>query len=185
MPLYRLGDAEPSLPPAGRFFIAPTAVLIGRVSLQDQASVWFGAVVRGDNEPIEIGERSNVQDGCVLHTDMGFPLSIGADCTVGHMAMLHGCTIGEGALVGIGATILNGAVVGPGSLVGAGSLVPEGKVIPPNCLVMGTPGRVVRELSAEHVARLKATALHYVDRQAVYAAGFGPVTGASPPPAEA
>lgn len=172
MPIYQLGDARPDFPPADRFYVAPTATLIGRVILADEASVWFGAVLRGDNEPIAVGARSNVQDNCVLHTDMGYPLVIGDDCTIGHMAMLHGCTIGEGALVGIGATVLNGAVIGPGSLVGACALVPEGKEIPPNSLVMGQPARVVRTLSEDHVARLRATALHYVEKQARYRAGL-------------
>ena len=172
MTLYAFGDDTPDLPPDDRFYIAPSAVVIGRVRLLDQASVWFGAVARGDNDKIEIGERSNVQDNCVLHTDLGFPLTIGPDCTIGHMAMLHGCTIGEGSLIGIGATVLNGAVIGPGCLIGAGALIPEGKEIPANSLVMGQPGRVVRELSEDHAARLRATALHYVEKQGRYRAGL-------------
>ena len=172
MTIYALSDDTPDLPAADRFYIAPSAVVIGRVRLRDQASIWFGAVARGDNDVIDIGERSNVQDNCVLHTDLGFPLTIGADCSVGHMAMLHGCTIGEGSLIGIGATVLNGAVIGPGCLIGAGALIPEGKEIPANSLVMGQPGRVVRDLSEDHVARLKATALHYVEKQDRYRAGL-------------
>jgi carbonic anhydrase/acetyltransferase-like protein (isoleucine patch superfamily) len=142
-------------------WIAPDAQVIGRVRLGQGASVWFGAVLRGDNEFIEVGVGSNVQDLCVLHTDMGFPLTIGADCTIGHRAILHGCTIGNGTLVGMGATVLNGAVIGQGCLIGAGALVTEGKVVPDGALVLGAPGKVVRDLDDAARAALLASAAGY------------------------
>jgi carbonic anhydrase/acetyltransferase-like protein (isoleucine patch superfamily) len=167
---HALDDASPEL--ADDAWIAPTAVLIGRVRLLARASVWWGAVLRGDNEWITVGEGANVQDGCVLHTDPGFPLGIGADVTVGHLAMLHGCTIGAGSLVGIGAVILNGAVIGEGCLIGAKALIAEGKVIPPGSLVMGAPGKVVREVSAEQRARIAEGARHYALNAARYRRGL-------------
>jgi carbonic anhydrase/acetyltransferase-like protein (isoleucine patch superfamily) len=151
------------------FWIAPTAVLIGNVKLAHNASVWWQAVLRGDNEPITVGENSNVQDGSVLHADPGFPLTIGKDVTVGHLAMLHGCTIGDNSLIGIGAVILNGAVIGRNCLIGAKALVPEGKQIPDNSLVMGAPGKVVRELEDRHIARIREAAEHYVQNWQRYA----------------
>lgn len=175
MTLYRLGEFAPELPAEDRCYVAPNATVIGRVRLGDEASIWFGAVVRGDNDVIEIGARSNVQDNCTLHVDPGFPLTIGEDCTLGHMAMVHGCTIGDGALIGMGATVLNGAKIGAGCLIGANALIPEGKEIPPNSLVMGQPGRVVRELTEEQVERLRKTANHYVERQKQYRAGLAPL----------
>lgn len=146
MPVFDLEGITPELPANGRAWIAPTADVIGKVRLCQDASVWFGAVLRGDNELIEIGERSNVQDGCVLHTDLGFPLVVGADCTIGHKAILHGCTIGANSLIGMGAIVLNGAVIGSNCIVGANALIAEGKVIPDNSLVVGVPGKVIREL---------------------------------------
>jgi carbonic anhydrase/acetyltransferase-like protein (isoleucine patch superfamily) len=131
------------------YWIAPSASVIGKVILHDKASVWFGATLRGDNENIIIGERSNVQDNSVLHTDLGFPLSIGCNVSIGHMVMLHGCIIGDGTLVGIGSIILNGARIGENCLIGANSLITEGKKIPPNSLVMGAPGQIVREITAK------------------------------------
>lgn len=142
-------------------WIAPDANVIGRIVVEEGASIWFGATLRGDNEPIVVGVGSNVQENCVLHTDIGSPLTIGANCTIGHKAMLHGCTIGDGSLIGMGATILNGAVIGSGCLIGAGALVTEGKVIPDGALVMGAPGRVVRILDREAQARLLASAAGY------------------------
>jgi carbonic anhydrase/acetyltransferase-like protein (isoleucine patch superfamily) len=170
MTLYALGDRRPTLDPTA--WVAPDAALIGAVVLQARASVWFGATLRGDNEPIVVGEGSNVQDDCVFHTDMGFPLTIGRDCTIGHKAMLHGCTIGDETLVGMGATILNGARIGRNCLIGAGALVTEGKEIPEGALVMGAPGRIVRTLDEAAIARLRATALHYQDNARRYAAGL-------------
>jgi carbonic anhydrase/acetyltransferase-like protein (isoleucine patch superfamily) len=152
--------------------VAPGAHVIGNVVLEPGASVWFGATLRGDNEEIRVGAGSNVQENCVFHTDMGFPMQIGANCTIGHKAMLHGCTIGEGSLVGMGATILNGAVIGKGCLIGAGALIPEGKVIPDGSLVMGMPGKVVRALDAAAQDRLLASAAHYRDRMRRFRAGL-------------
>ncbi len=158
---YALGETRPTT--AGEaFWIAPTAVVIGKVSLAKNASVWWGAVIRGDNEPINVGEGSNIQDGSVLHTDPGFPLSIGRDVTVGHMVMLHGCTIGDNSLIGIGAVVLNGARIGRNCLIGAKALIPEGKEIPDNSLVMGIPGKIVREVTDEHILRMRESAEHYV-----------------------
>jgi len=145
-------------------WVAPGAHVLGRVVLEAGASVWFGVTLRGDNEEIRVGQGSNVQENCVFHTDMGYPLTVGRDCTIGHKAMLHGCTIGDGSLVGMGATILNGAVIGKGCLIGAGALIPEGRQIPDGSLVMGMPGKVVRELDPEAQARLLASAAHYRDR---------------------
>jgi len=145
------------------WWIAPNAVVIGNVLLKRNASVWWNAVIRGDNELITIGEGSNIQDGSVLHTDPGYPMVIGADCTIGHMVMLHGCTIGEGTLVGIGSIILNGARIGKNCLIGANSLITEGKEIPDNSMVMGSPGKVVRQLSDEQIAGLRTAAGRYVE----------------------
>jgi carbonic anhydrase/acetyltransferase-like protein (isoleucine patch superfamily) len=157
---YALGDARISTAD-DRFWIAPTAVVIGKVRLGQNASVWWQSVLRGDNEPIIVGDGSNVQDGCVLHTDPGYPLVIGAGVTVGHLVMLHGCTIGDGSLIGIGAVILNGATIGRNCLIGAKALIPEGKSIPDNSLVLGAPGKVVREVTAEHIALMRRHAEHY------------------------
>lgn len=172
MALYELDGHAVSLPEDDRYWVAPNAVVIGKVRLRRDASVWFNAVLRGDNELIDVGDRTNIQDGCVLHTDMGFPLMLGADCTVGHMAMLHGCTIGEGVLIGIGATVLNGAVIGAHSVIGAHALVPEGKEIPPRSLVVGTPGKVVRELSDDDVTHYSRLAGHYVDNWQRFSSGL-------------
>ncbi|MDQ4061567.1 MAG: gamma carbonic anhydrase family protein [Pseudomonadota bacterium] len=162
MPIYTLGNVRPELPD-GSSWVAPGAVLIGRVRLGAEASVWYGAVLRGDIEPISIGRRTNIQDGCVLHTDPGFPLTVGEGCTVGHRAVLHGCTIGANSLIGIGAAVLNGAVVGRNCIIGANALVTEGKVIPDNSLVVGAPGKVVRELDEEAVRALTRSADTYVE----------------------
>jgi carbonic anhydrase/acetyltransferase-like protein (isoleucine patch superfamily) len=167
MPLYRIDDHAPTL--AASAWVAPNASLIGRVRLGERASVWFGAVLRGDNEPITIGDDSNVQEGAVLHTDLGFPLTVGARVTIGHQAMLHGCTVGEGALIGIQAVVLNGAVIGRHCLVGAGAVVTEGKTFPDRSLILGAPAKVVRELSMEEVARLDASARHYAEHSAWFA----------------
>lgn len=175
MALYSLGGVTPVTPGEGRLWIAPNATVLGNVALEDEASVWFGAVVRGDNEPIRIGARSNVQDGCVLHTDPGFPLTIEADCTIGHMVMLHGCSIGRGSLVGIGSIILNGAKIGEECLIGANTLISEGKDIPPRSMVLGSPGKIIRQLTDEDVARIHGSAQRYVANWKRYAAGFKPV----------
>ena len=161
MAIYELGELRPQL--ADSAWVAESAELIGLVVMQEQTSVWYGAVLRGDNETITLGARSNVQEGCVLHTDMGFPLTLGQDVTVGHQCMLHGCTVGDGSLIGIQSVVLNGARIGKNCLVGAGSVVTEGKEFPDNSLIIGAPARVVRELSPEQAARLKMSALFYVD----------------------
>lgn len=170
MTLYALDGAVPEL--AEDAWVAPDANVIGKVKLAAGASVWFGSTLRGDNELISVGEASNLQENVVCHTDMGFPLTIGANVTVGHKAMLHGCTVGEGSLIGMGATVLNGAVIGKGCLIGAGALVTEGKVIPDGSLVMGAPGKVVRELDAAAKQRLVASALHYRENAARFRAGL-------------
>ncbi len=158
--IYRLG--ERAVRAEGDYFVAESAIVIGAVLLKSNASVWFNVVIRGDNELITIGENSNVQDGSVLHTDPGFPLTIGDHVTVGHKVMLHGCTIGPNTLIGINAVVLNGARIGRNCLIGANALITEGKEIPDNSMVMGSPGKVVRELTPEQVASLRASALGYV-----------------------
>ncbi len=172
MTAYRLGDRIPTLPPIGEYWIAPTAVVAGHVILKKNASVWFGAVARGDNDPITIGENSNVQDNSVLHTDAGQPLTIGDNVTIGHMVMLHGCEIGEGSLIGIGAIVLNGARIGRNCLIGAGALITEGKVIPDNSMVVGAPGRIVREVTPEQVAGIAAGTMHYIENWKRFAVGL-------------
>ncbi|MGR3615606.1 MAG: gamma carbonic anhydrase family protein [Paracoccaceae bacterium] len=159
MPIYALGDDTPDLHPDS--WVAPDANLIGNVVVEAGGSVWFGSTIRADNEEIRVGEGSNVQENCVLHTDPGYPLSIGRNCTIGHKVMLHGCTIGENSLVGMGATILNGAGIGKNCLIGAGALITENKEIPDNSLVMGVPGKVVRSIDAAAAERLTLSALHY------------------------
>ena len=162
MRLLSLAGHSPRLPDSGRFYVADNATLVGRVDLDEDASVWFGAVLRGDNEPITIGARSNIQDLCMIHTDPGYPATIAADCTIGHRAILHGCTIGEGSLVGMGAIVLNGAVVGRNCLIGAGALVPEGREIPDNSLAVGAPARVIRTIDDAAAAMIAAGARSYV-----------------------
>ncbi len=175
MTLYALDGVAPSLPPAGTFWIAPDATVIGNVHLDEDASIWFGAILRGDNEPIRLGARSNIQDGCVLHTDPGFPLSIAADCTIGHKVILHGCSIAEGSLIGMGATVLNGARIGRNCLVGANALVTEGKTFPDGSLIVGSPARAIRTLDAQALGRLKLTAAHYVANWKRFSRGLAQV----------
>ena len=172
MNLFDLGERRPKLPPAGEYWIAPNAVVLGDVELKSNASIWFGAVVRGDNDPIVIGESTNVQDLSVLHNDEGVPLTLGAGVTVGHRAMLHGCVVGDNSLIGIGAVILNRAVIGRNCIIGAQALITEGKVIPDNSLVMGSPGKVVRELTEAELGFLRLSALHYVENWKRYAGGL-------------
>jgi carbonic anhydrase/acetyltransferase-like protein (isoleucine patch superfamily) len=166
MPVYSLGDHSPIVPASA--YVAPSATLIGKVTLGERASVWFGAVIRADNEPIRIGAASNVQECAVLHADPGFPLDIAAKVTVGHQAMLHGCTIGEGTLIGIQAVVMNGALIGHHCLVGAGAIVTERRHFPDRSLILGSPAKVVRELSDDEVARLAASAEDYAARGALY-----------------
>ncbi len=168
--IYALNDFRPEL--ASTCWIAPSADVIGKARLLHNASVWFGAVLRGDNEWITIGENSNVQDGCVLHTDMGAPLMIGSYCTIGHKAILHGCTIGDNSLIGMGAVVLNRAIIGKNCLIGASALIPEGKVIPDNSLVVGAPGRVVRQLDEVAIGDLRKSAEGYVRNWQRFAKGL-------------
>jgi carbonic anhydrase/acetyltransferase-like protein (isoleucine patch superfamily) len=175
MAIYKLGDVTPILPGEGQYWVAPDAQVMGNIELKHQASVWFGAVLRGDNERITIGENSNVQDASVLHTDMGYPLTLGKNVTIGHKVMLHGCTIGDNSLIGIGSIILNGAKIGKNCLIGANSLITENKEIPDNSVVMGSPGKIVRQLSEEEGGALKLSADHYVENWKRYVAGLKPV----------
>nr|WP_241018382.1 gamma carbonic anhydrase family protein [Paraburkholderia sp. Tr-20389] len=161
--IYKLGDAAPTIHES--VFVADTATIIGDVTLEENASVWFGASIRGDNEPITIGKGTNIQESAVLHADPGFPLTLEAGVTVGHQAMLHGCTVKEGALIGIQAVVLNGAVIGRNCLVGAGAVVTEGKVFPDNSLILGSPAKVVRELTEADIKGLKRAADIYVERR--------------------
>ncbi len=175
MTIYTLADKSPQLPSKDEYWIAPNAVVIGDVVLKPGASVWFGAVLRGDNDPITIGENSNIQDGSVLHTDAGEPLTIGRGVTVGHMAMLHGCEIGDNTLIGIGAVVLGRAKIGKNCLIGANALITEGKVIPDGSLVMGQPGKVVRALDPGQIAALEASAEHYVQNWKRYLRDMKPL----------
>lgn len=168
--IYALDGIEPDLHPDT--WVAPDANLIGKVTLGQGASVWFGATLRGDNEHITVGAGSNIQENCVLHTDMGYPLTIGENCTIGHKAILHGCVIGDGTLIGMGATILNGVKIGSGCLIGAGALITEGKEIPDGSLVMGAPGRVMRILDAGARAKLQSSAASYRANMRRFRAGL-------------
>ena len=161
MTLYALGKHRPTLPEDGDFWIAPDANVIGQVILESATSIWFGCTIRGDNEPITIGEGSNVQENTIMHTDEGFPLTIGKGCTIGHKALLHGCTIGDNSLIGMGATVLNGAKIGRNCLIGANALITENKEIPDGSLVMGSPGKVIRQLDKKAIEGLRGSALHY------------------------
>ncbi|MEM5519055.1 gamma carbonic anhydrase family protein [Sulfitobacter sp. AS59] len=173
MTLYALADTAPTVDADA--WVAPDANVIGNVALMAGSSVWFGCTLRGDNEPITVGTGSNVQENCVFHTDPGCPLTIGENCTIGHKVMLHGCTIGDNSLVGMGATILNGAKIGKNCLIGAGALITENKVIPDGSLVMGAPGKVVRELDEAAIARLTASALHYQENARRFRRDLKPV----------
>lgn len=172
MGVYELNGVVPKLPPEGDYWIAHNATVLGRVELMSQASIWFSAVLRGDNEPITIGEGSNIQDGAVLHTDAGWPLTVGRNCTIGHQAILHSCTVGDNSLVGMGATVLNAARIGRNCLIGAKALITEGRVIPDNSLVIGMPGTVVRALSADEIDGLTKSALGYAKNWKRYVRGF-------------
>ena len=172
MPIYQLDGQAPELPADGKYWIAETAVLIGRVRLMSQTSVWFGAVLRGDNEWIELGERSQIQDNATLHTDPGFPMTIGANCVIGHNVMLHGCVIGDNSLVGMSAIMLNGSKIGNNCLVGAGALITEGKSFPDNSLIVGSPARAIRTLDDKAREMIARGADIYVRRSAQYANGL-------------
>lgn len=172
MAIYALDEHRPTLPAAGRFWIAPDAHVIGRVTLGDDVGVWFGVVIRGDNEPIAIGARTNIQEGVMIHVDPGYPVSIGEGCTIGHHAIIHGCTIGPNSLVGMGATILNGAKIGANCLIGANALVTERKEFPDNSLIVGAPAKAVRTLDDAVIVGIRGSAEHYVKNWRRYAAGL-------------
>ena len=172
MPIYELDGQAPEFPGEGQYYVADTAVLIGRVRLKTDTSVWFGAVLRGDNGWIELGERSQIQDNATLHTDPGFPLTIGSNCVIGHKVMLHGCSIGDNSLIGMGAIVLNGAKIGKNSLVGAGALVTEGKSFPDNSLIVGAPARATRSLDEKAFEMIRGGADIYVRRWQQYAKGL-------------
>ena len=171
MPLYEIDGSRPTLPEDGSSWVAPSADVIGDARLGREVGIWFGAVIRADNTPILVGDRTNIQEGAMLHSDPGSPLSVGEDCTVGHHAILYGCTIGNRVLIGMGATVLNNAVIGDDCLVGAGALVTEGKSFPPGSLIVGVPASAVKTLPDEAVAALKASAAGYAARQRHYASG--------------
>lgn len=160
--ILKLADDSPIFPGDQSHWIASTAVVIGKVELEQNVGIWYGAILRGDNEWIKIGSGTNLQEQVICHTDMGYPLSIGANCTIGHRALLHGCSIGNNSLIGMGAMIMNGAVIGNNCLIGAGSLITEGKMIPDGSLVMGTPGKIIRALQPEEITRLGDSAAHYI-----------------------
>jgi carbonic anhydrase/acetyltransferase-like protein (isoleucine patch superfamily) len=163
MPVYALDEHSPTLPAADRYWVAPDAHVVGQVVVGEDVGIWFGAAVRGDNETIAIGARTNIQEGAMLHADPGFPVTVGEDCTIGHHAIIHGCTIGDGSLIGMGATVLNGARIGKGCLVGANALVTEGKEFPDNSLIVGAPARAIRTLEPGAVEKLRRSAAHYVE----------------------
>ncbi|MCT7375444.1 gamma carbonic anhydrase family protein [Chelativorans salis] len=174
MPIYALDGENPEFTDEQTGWVAPDATLIGRLHIGRNVGVWFGAVLRGDNEPILIGDDTNVQEQTVMHTDMGFPLTVGRGCTIGHRAILHGCTIGDNTLIGMGAIVLNGAQIGNDCLVGAGALVTEGKIFPDRSLIVGAPARAVREIDEEAVAMLRASAAHYVENAKRFRRGLKP-----------
>ena len=178
MPLFALDGVAPQFVNRASSFVAHDATLIGKIVVGREASIWFGAVLRGDNEPIVIGDGSNVQEHAVMHTDMGFPLTIGARCTIGHRATLHGCQVGDNCLIGMGAIVLNGAKIGANSIVGAGALVTEGKVFPDNSLIVGAPAKAIRTLDAETAARIRASAEHYVANARRFMAGLAEAASA-------
>jgi carbonic anhydrase/acetyltransferase-like protein (isoleucine patch superfamily) len=172
MPIYELDGQAPDFPEEGRYYVADTAVVIGKVRLNTDCSVWFGAVLRGDNEWIELGERTQVQDNATVHTDPGFPVTIGRDCVIGHSVVLHGCTVGDNSLVGMGAILLNGAKIGNNCLVGAGALITEGKTFPDRSLIVGAPARAIRQLDDKAIAMIREGADIYVRRWQRYAKGL-------------
>jgi carbonic anhydrase/acetyltransferase-like protein (isoleucine patch superfamily) len=177
MPIYSLSGVTPKLPPKGRFWVAPGARVIGKVTLHDEVSVWFGAVLRGDNDAIEVGARSNIQDNAMVHVDPGFPVSIGKGCTIGHHAIVHGCSIGDRSLVGMGATVLNGARIGADCLVGANALDTEGRIFEDGSLIVGAPARAIRKLDAAAIAELRRSTENYLANWRRFAAGLIEIEG--------
>ncbi len=175
MPLYALGERQPNTPAPDRYWVAPNATIIGEVHIGEDVGIWFGAVLRGDNEPITLGVGTNIQEGVMVHNDVGLPVTIGAGCTIGHHAIIHGCTIGDNCLIGMGATILNGARIGKNCLVGANALVTEGKEFPDNSLIVGAPAKAIRTLDDAAVEALTTSALHYVARWKRYARELRPI----------
>ncbi|WJR66513.1 gamma carbonic anhydrase family protein [Neorhizobium sp. CSC1952] len=175
MPLYALGEFKPKLPAPDRYWVAPDATVIGKVELGEDVGIWFGSVLRGDNEPITVGAGSNIQEGVMIHTDPRYPVRIGRDCTIGHHAIIHGCIIGDNSLVGMGATILNGARIGSNCLVGANALVTEGKEFPDNSLIVGSPARAIRTLDEEAVEKLRQSAVRYVENWKRFARDLRPL----------
>lgn len=175
MTVYALDDLTPVLPPAGRYWVAPGAHVIGQARLGLDVNVWFGAVIRADNDVIEIGDGTNIQEHCLLHADPGFPIRIGKGCVIGHHAIVHGCTIGDGVLLGMGATVINGAKIGNNCLVGAHSLVTEGKEFPDGMLIMGTPAKAVRPVAPEVIENIRKDAVKYAERAKRYAKGLRPI----------
>jgi carbonic anhydrase/acetyltransferase-like protein (isoleucine patch superfamily) len=174
MGVYELDGTRVEVPASGRYWVADNAAVLGKVTIEEDASIWFNAVLRGDNEPITVGSRSNVQEGCVLHTDPGFPLIIEPDCTIGHMAMLHGCRIGRGSLIGIGAVVLNGAKVGEECLIGSKALIPEGREIPARSVVVGAPGKIVRQVNEKDLELIRWGVELYVSKWPLYARSLKP-----------
>jgi len=172
MTLYAFEGVSPTVPVSGQYWVAPNASVIGKVTLGEDVSIWFGAVLRGDNEPITLGDRTNIQEHVMIHTDPKYPCAVGPDCTVGHRVILHGCTLGSGTLVGMGAIVLNGAKIGNNCLIGAGALVSEGKEIPDNSLVMGMPGKVVRDVSDEQIAIIKRGVAGYAAKWKRFQSGL-------------
>jgi carbonic anhydrase/acetyltransferase-like protein (isoleucine patch superfamily) len=174
MGVYELDGTRVEVPASGRYWVADNAAVLGKVTIEEDASIWFNAVLRGDNEPITVGSRSNVQEGCVLHTDPGFPLIIEPDCTIGHMAMLHGCRIGRSSLIGIGAVVLNGAKVGEECLIGSKALIPEGREIPARSVVVGAPGKIVRQVNEKDLELIRWGVELYVSKWPLYARSLKP-----------
>lgn len=175
MPLYSLGEKSPSVPATGTFWVAPDANVIGDVHLGKDVGIWFGATLRGDNEPITVGEGTNIQEGVMVHSDPGFPATIGAGCTIGHRAIVHGCTVGDNSLIGMGATVLNGAKIGKNSIVGANALVTEGKEFPDNSLIVGAPARAIRVLDDAAAEGLRNSARVYIENWQRFARDLKPV----------
>lgn len=178
MSIFSLDQVAPQF--GQNVWVAPNATVIGDIRLGDESSIWWNAVLRGDNDPIHIGQQTNIQDGSILHTDAGLPMFIGNRVTVGHLAMLHGCTIGDGSLIGIGSVVLNRAVIGQHCIVGANTLIPEGKTFPDRVLIVGSPGKVIRELTDEEVAKLERSAAHYVKNAARYRVGLNFLAESAP-----